>query len=128
MATDAMARCLAQVRTGGYVLLVDDAVEPPEAVVAFAASRVTPEAINFLVTHARGLVCLVLTPGRMRKLGIPLLGKTAGAAGAAYGASIEDSRHKLEYDLYYAKNYTPFLDLLIILQTLRVVLWHEGAR
>ena len=45
-----------------------------------------------------------------------------------YGASIEDSRHKLEYDLYYAKNYTPFLDLLIILQTIRVVLWHEGAR
>jgi len=45
-----------------------------------------------------------------------------------YGASIEDSRHKLEYDLYYAKNYTPFLDLLIILQTIRVVLWPEGAR
>ncbi len=45
-----------------------------------------------------------------------------------YGASIEDSRHKLEYDLYYAKNYTPFLDLLILLQTLRVVLWPEGAR
>lgn len=45
-----------------------------------------------------------------------------------YGASIEDSRHKLEYDLYYAKNYTPFLDLLILLQTLRVVMWHEGAR
>jgi sugar transferase (PEP-CTERM system associated) len=45
-----------------------------------------------------------------------------------YGASIEDSRQKLEYDLYYAKNYTPFLDLLILLQTLRVVLWHEGAR
>ncbi|MBO9498532.1 MAG: TIGR03013 family PEP-CTERM/XrtA system glycosyltransferase [Novosphingobium sp.] len=45
-----------------------------------------------------------------------------------YGASIADSRNKLEYDLYYAKNYTPFLDLLILLQTLRVVLWHEGAR
>jgi len=45
-----------------------------------------------------------------------------------YGASIEDARHKLEYDLYYAKNYTPFLDLLILLQTVRVVLWHEGAR
>ena len=44
------------------------------------------------------------------------------------GASIEDSRQKLEFDLYYAKNYTPFLDLLILLQTLRVVLWHEGAR
>jgi sugar transferase (PEP-CTERM system associated) len=45
-----------------------------------------------------------------------------------YGASVEDSRHKLEYDLYYAKNYSPFLDLLILLQTLRVVLWPVGAR
>ena len=45
-----------------------------------------------------------------------------------YGASVEDARDKLEYDLYYAKNYTPFLDLLILLQTLRVVLWPEGAR
>ena len=45
-----------------------------------------------------------------------------------YGASLEDARHKLEYDLYYAKNYTPFLDLLILLQTVRVILWPEGAR
>lgn len=45
-----------------------------------------------------------------------------------HGANIEDSRPKLEYDLYYAKNYTPFLDLLIMLQTPRVVLWPEGAR
>ena len=45
-----------------------------------------------------------------------------------YGASIEDAREKLEFDLYYAKNYTPFLDLLILLQTVRVVLWPEGAR
>ena len=45
-----------------------------------------------------------------------------------YGAGLEDSRQKLEYDLYYAKNYTPFLDILILLQTLRVILWHEGAR
>jgi sugar transferase (PEP-CTERM system associated) len=45
-----------------------------------------------------------------------------------YGASVEDAREKLEYDLYYAKNYTPFLDLLILLQTVRVILWPEGAR
>ena len=45
-----------------------------------------------------------------------------------YGASIEDARHKLEYDLYYAKNYTPFLDLLILLQTARVIIWPHGAR
>jgi sugar transferase (PEP-CTERM system associated) len=45
-----------------------------------------------------------------------------------YGASVEDARNKLEYDLYYAKNYSPFLDLLILLQTIRVVIWPEGAR
>lgn len=45
-----------------------------------------------------------------------------------YGASMEDSRKKLEFDLYYAKNYTPFLDLVILLQTVRVILWPEGAR
>lgn len=44
-----------------------------------------------------------------------------------YGANLEDSRHKLEYDLYYAKNYTPFLDILILLQTARVVLWPSAA-
>jgi sugar transferase (PEP-CTERM system associated) len=44
-----------------------------------------------------------------------------------YGASIEDAREKLEFDLYYAKNYSPFLDVLILLQTARVVLWPEGA-
>jgi len=45
-----------------------------------------------------------------------------------YGASVEDAREKLQLDLYYAKNYSPFLDLLILLQTVRVVLWPEGAR
>ncbi len=43
-----------------------------------------------------------------------------------YGASIDDARQKLEYDLYYAKNYSPFLDVLILLQTIRVVLWPRG--
>ena len=45
-----------------------------------------------------------------------------------YGASLEDAHNKLEYDLYYAKNYTPFLDLLILLQTVRVLIWPSGAR
>jgi sugar transferase (PEP-CTERM system associated) len=45
-----------------------------------------------------------------------------------YGASLQDARAKLEYDLYYAKNYTPFLDLVILLQTFRVILFPEGAR
>lgn len=45
-----------------------------------------------------------------------------------YGASVEDSRKKLEYDLYYIKNYSIIRDALILLQTLRVVIWTQGAR
>ncbi|WP_138379641.1 TIGR03013 family XrtA/PEP-CTERM system glycosyltransferase [Luteithermobacter gelatinilyticus] len=45
-----------------------------------------------------------------------------------YGASEEDARRKLEYDLYYIKNYSVFLDFLILIQTVRVVLWPDGVR
>ncbi|WP_425459731.1 hypothetical protein [Hankyongella ginsenosidimutans] len=34
----------------------------------------------------------------------------------------------MEYDLYYVKNYTVFLDILILIQTVRVVLWQDGVR
>lgn len=45
-----------------------------------------------------------------------------------YGASLEDARQKLSYDLYYVKNRTLFLDLVILVQTVRVILFTEGAR
>ena len=45
-----------------------------------------------------------------------------------YGASVEDATKKLRYDLYYVKNHSLFLDLLILLETVRVVLFGEGAR
>jgi len=45
-----------------------------------------------------------------------------------YGASITDSRHKQEFDLYYVKNHTMFLDLLILFQTAEVVLFGKGVR
>jgi sugar transferase (PEP-CTERM system associated) len=43
-----------------------------------------------------------------------------------YGASVDDAREKLKYDLYYVKNVSFMLDLVIILKTVRVVLWREG--
>jgi 3,4-dihydroxy 2-butanone 4-phosphate synthase/GTP cyclohydrolase II len=89
MAPDTIPGCLAHVRGGGFVLVVDDAAEPPDAVLACAAARVTPQAINFLVKHAKGLVCLVLSPERMRQLGIPLIGPAPCHPLPAYGASIE---------------------------------------
>ncbi|MCL6607261.1 MAG: TIGR03013 family PEP-CTERM/XrtA system glycosyltransferase [Geminicoccaceae bacterium] len=45
-----------------------------------------------------------------------------------YAAGLEDTRVKLEYDLYYIKNRSLFLDILIIAQTLRVIVWGNGAR
>ncbi len=45
-----------------------------------------------------------------------------------YGASVEDAKQKLEYDLYYIKNHSIFLDCIILLQTARVVLFPEGVR
>ncbi len=46
----------------------------------------------------------------------------------AYAASAEDSRYKLERDLYYVKNFSIFLDMLIAIQTVRVILFRQGAR
>jgi sugar transferase (PEP-CTERM system associated) len=45
-----------------------------------------------------------------------------------YGASIDDARSKLSYDLYYVKNFSILFDVVILLQTLRVVLWPSGVR
>ena len=45
-----------------------------------------------------------------------------------YGADIEDARNKLEFDLYYVKNASAFLDLIVLLETVEVVLWGKGAR
>lgn len=45
-----------------------------------------------------------------------------------YGASESDAREKLQYDLYYLKNYSLFLDLTILIQTVQVILWAKGAR
>jgi sugar transferase (PEP-CTERM system associated) len=46
----------------------------------------------------------------------------------AYAATVEDGMHKLQYDLYYVKNHSLFLDLLILVETLQVVLLGKGAR
>ncbi len=45
-----------------------------------------------------------------------------------YGASLDDAVQKLQYDLYYVKNHTLFLDLLVLIETVQVVLWGKGAR
>jgi lipopolysaccharide/colanic/teichoic acid biosynthesis glycosyltransferase len=45
-----------------------------------------------------------------------------------YGATVEDSQEKLQYDLYYVKNHSLFLDLVVLFETVGVVLTGKGAR
>jgi sugar transferase (PEP-CTERM system associated) len=45
-----------------------------------------------------------------------------------YGASVEDAKQKFQYDLYYIKNYSLFLDFIVLVQTARVILWPQGVR
>ncbi|KXS55908.1 MAG: 3,4-dihydroxy-2-butanone 4-phosphate synthase [Candidatus Adiutrix intracellularis] len=62
---------LDDIRAGRQIILVDDENRENEGDLVLAAEKVTPEAINFMVTHARGLVCLTLTSEVVDTLGLP---------------------------------------------------------
>ena len=61
------------IRAGKMVILVDDEDRENEGDLTMAASRVTPEAINFMATHGRGLICLTMTEARVDALGLPMM-------------------------------------------------------
>jgi len=59
-------------RAGRMIIVVDDEDRENEGDLTMAASKVTPEAVNFMVKHGRGLLCLAMTPERLDALDIPL--------------------------------------------------------
>jgi len=67
------AEIIEDIRQGKMVVLMDDEDRENEGDLIMAAEHVTPEAINFMVTHARGLVCLPMTAERCRRLKLPLM-------------------------------------------------------
>lgn len=67
------AEILADFRAGKMVILIDDEDRENEGDILMAADFVTPEAINFMARHARGLICLTLTEDRCRRLRLPLM-------------------------------------------------------
>jgi 3,4-dihydroxy 2-butanone 4-phosphate synthase/GTP cyclohydrolase II len=69
---------LPDVRKGRMVILVDDEDRENEGDLFVAAERATPESINFMAAHARGLVSLALTEQRMRELGLTLIADDSG--------------------------------------------------
>jgi len=81
---------VAELRAGRMVILVDEEDRENEGDLVMAAEFVTPEAINFMVTHARGLVCLTLTEERCRQLDLPLMASRNGTRyGTNFTVSIE---------------------------------------
>ena len=81
---------IAEIRAGRIVILVDEEDRENEGALLMAAEFVTPEAINFMVTHGRGLVCLTLTAERCKQLGLEQMVRNNRAPlGTAFTASIE---------------------------------------
>jgi 3,4-dihydroxy 2-butanone 4-phosphate synthase/GTP cyclohydrolase II len=81
---------IAEVRAGRMVILVDEEDRENEGDLLIAAEHVTPEAINFMVTHARGLVCLTITEARGRQLGLtPMARDNRSPYNTAFTVSIE---------------------------------------
>jgi 3,4-dihydroxy 2-butanone 4-phosphate synthase/GTP cyclohydrolase II len=83
------------VRAGRMVIIVDDEDRENEGDLACAAEKVTPEIINFMARHGRGLICLSMTPERLDELHIPLQISEAdntATRGTAFCVSIEARR------------------------------------
>src|SRR3954469_20841156 len=81
---------IADIRAGKMVILVDEEDRENEGDLVLAADFVTPEAINFMATHARGLICLTLTEERCAQLGLSLMVSTnRSPMGTAFTTSIE---------------------------------------
>ena len=73
MIISSIQEIIAEMRAGKMVILVDEENRENEGDLVLAADFVTPEAINFMATHGRGLICLTLTEERCRQLNLPLM-------------------------------------------------------
>jgi 3,4-dihydroxy 2-butanone 4-phosphate synthase/GTP cyclohydrolase II len=79
-----------EIRQGRMVILMDDKDRENEGDLCMAAEKVTPEAINFMATHGRGLICLPLTEERVRHLGISMMvSENTSPFGTAFTVSID---------------------------------------
>jgi 3,4-dihydroxy 2-butanone 4-phosphate synthase/GTP cyclohydrolase II len=79
-----------EIRAGRILIVVDDEDRENEGDLTIAAEKVTPEIINFMATHGRGLICLTLTPERCDFLRLPLMSPTnTSNFGTAFCESID---------------------------------------
>jgi 3,4-dihydroxy 2-butanone 4-phosphate synthase / GTP cyclohydrolase II len=83
-------QAIEDIRQGKMVVVVDDEDRENEGDLTIAAQFVTPDAINFMAKHARGLICLALTPDRCDEMGLDLMAaKNESAFETAFTVSVE---------------------------------------
>ena len=93
MKFDAIVDAIADLKHGRMVILVDDEDRENEGDFVMAAEKVTPEAINVMATHGRGLICLTLTPDRVEELQLPpMVSENTAPFGTAFTVSIDARR------------------------------------
>ena len=86
-------KALEELRAGRMVILVDDADRENEGDLVVAAEFATPEAINFMAKHARGLICLSLTEEQVKRLGLAMMvSENQSTYSTAFTVSIEGAR------------------------------------
>lgn len=88
--SEALDRAIAALAAGKVIVLTGDRLRGGDIDFAVAASHATAEAINFMATHGKGLICLALTPARAMQLGISLINPGSDRqSGRPHGRSIE---------------------------------------
>jgi 3,4-dihydroxy 2-butanone 4-phosphate synthase/GTP cyclohydrolase II len=93
MALSTIEEAIEDIRTGRFVIVIDDEGRENEGDLTLAAERVTPQAINFMAKHGRGLICLAITAERLEELRIPMMVQENTARfGTAFTVSI-DAKH-----------------------------------
>jgi len=84
---------LEEVRKGRFIIILDDENRENEGDLMMAADLVTPDAINFMATHGRGLICMPMTKNRLREVGLHLMtSQNTESMGTAFTISV-DAKH-----------------------------------
>ncbi len=95
MGLDSVKEAIEEIKAGRFIIIVDDEDRENEGDLALAAEKVTPEAINFMAQHARGLICLPTTGERLDELKIPMMVQNNTSRFAtAFTVSIE-AKHRV---------------------------------
>jgi len=93
MPFDSVEKAIEDIRLGRMIIVADDEDRENEGDLVCAASAVTPEIINFMTVHARGLICVAVTPERAEELNLPLMTeRNTDPEGTAFTVSVDAHR------------------------------------